>query len=75
LRRHTQLPVAVGFGIKTPEAARGIAAQCDAAVVGSAIVDVIAKGLNQGGKPEAGLAQKVLSFAKSLADAVHGARG
>ena len=74
LRRHTALPVAVGFGIRTPEAARTIAAHCDAAVVGSAIVDVIAKGLNQSGQPEAGLAQKVLAFAKTLAEAVHGAK-
>ncbi len=75
LRRHTNLPVAVGFGIKTPEAARTIAAHCDAAVVGSAIVDVIAKGLNQSGQPEAGLAQKVLAFVKSMAQAVHGGQG
>jgi tryptophan synthase alpha chain len=75
LRRHTELPVAVGFGIKTPDAARAIAARCDAAVVGSAIVDVIAQGLDKNGKPAAGLAAKVLAFAKALADAVHGARG
>lgn len=74
LRRHTNLPIAVGFGIRTAEAARIIAGHCDAAVVGSAIVDVIAKGLNQDGKPAPGLAQTVLQFAKTLADAVHGAR-
>ncbi len=74
LRRHTNLPIAVGFGIRTAEAARTIAGHCDAAVVGSAIVDVIAKGLNQDGKPGPGLAQNVLQFAKTLADAVHGAR-
>ena len=51
LRKHTALPIAVGFGIKTPEAARAIAVHCDAAVVGSAIVDVIAKGENADGKP------------------------
>jgi tryptophan synthase alpha chain len=75
LRRHTSLPVAVGFGIKTPDAARAIAAHCDAAVVGSAIVDVVAQGLNQDGRPQPGLSAKVLAFVKSLAEAVHGVRG
>jgi len=58
LRRHTQLPIAVGFGIKTPDAARAIGRHCDAIVVGSAIVDVIGKG----GSPA-----EVLSFVRSLA--------
>jgi len=73
LRRHTTLPIAVGFGIRTPDAARAIAAHCDAAVVGSAIVDVISKGLDAAGKPENGLATKVLAFVKSLADGVRAA--
>ena len=72
LRQHTLLPVAVGFGIKTPEQARAIAAHCDATVVGSAIVDVIAQGTNAEGKPESGLSARVLDFVKSLATGVHG---
>ena len=71
LRRHTNLPIAVGFGIKTPDAARAIAAHCDAAVVGSAIVDVIAAGLNADGTAPKELPGQVLAFVKSLADAVH----
>lgn len=74
LRRHTKLPVAVGFGIRTPEAARAIAGHCDAAVVGSAIVDVIARNLTADGNPTPGLAAKVLAFVKSLSDGVRGAR-
>jgi tryptophan synthase alpha chain len=74
LKRHTAVPVAVGFGIKTPEAARAIARHCDAAVVGSAIVDVIAAGLNNDGSPAPGLAAKVLGFVRALADGVHGAQ-
>jgi len=74
LRRHTDLPIAVGFGIRTPESARAMAAHCDAAVVGSAIVDVIAKGLDAEGKPTSGLAAKVLAFVKSLSDGVRGAK-
>ena len=72
LRQHTLLPVAVGFGIKTPEQARAIAAHCDATVVGSAIVDVIAQGTSADGKPESGLSVRVLDFVKSLATSVHG---
>jgi tryptophan synthase alpha chain len=46
LKRHTTLPVAVGFGVKTPEHAAAIAAAADAVVVGSAIVDTVAKSLD-----------------------------
>lgn len=67
LRRHTDLPVAVGFGIKTPEQVRAIGAHCDAAVVGSAIVDIIAKGVDAAGVPDRQLSVKVLEFVKSLA--------
>ena len=41
IKRHTKLPVAVGFGIKTPEQAAAVARHADAAVVGSAIVDQV----------------------------------
>jgi tryptophan synthase alpha chain len=44
IRRHTKLPVAVGFGVSTPEQAREVAQNGDAVVVGSAIVNQIAKG-------------------------------
>ena len=73
LRRHTKLPIAVGFGIKTPEQARAIAAHCDAAVVGSAIVDIIAKGVAPDGAVESGLSVKVLEFVKSLATGIRNA--
>lgn len=73
LRKHTPLPIAVGFGIKTPEQARAIAAHCDAAVVGSAIVDIIAKGVAADGSPDPGLSVKVLEFVKSLATGVRNA--
>ncbi len=41
IKRHTQLPVCVGFGIRTPDNARGIAAKADGAVVGTALVDAL----------------------------------
>ncbi|MFZ4774478.1 MAG: tryptophan synthase subunit alpha [Terrimicrobiaceae bacterium] len=67
IRKHTSLPVAVGFGISTPDQAREVAAQADAVVVGSAIVRKIGEA---GNTPE--LAEKIRAFAKPLADAVKG---
>ncbi len=50
IKGHTDLPVAVGFGIKTPDDAAAIGAVCDGVVVGSALVDSIAKSLDGDGK-------------------------
>ncbi len=50
IKRHTKLPVGVGFGIKTPEQAAAVARHADAAVVGSAIVDRVKAGLDADGK-------------------------
>jgi tryptophan synthase alpha chain len=74
IRRHTGLPVAVGFGIKTPEQAAMVARHADAAVVGSAIVDRVKVGLDGNGRPKAGLVDGVLAFVKSLADGVRSVR-
>ena len=74
LKGHTDLPVAVGFGIKTPEQAAAVAQVADAAVVGSAIVQTIADNLDDNGQPAAHLVDTVLDFARSLADGVRGAR-
>jgi len=62
IKAQTDLPVIVGFGIRTPEAAEAIAGVADGAVVGSAIVERIAAG----DSPET-----VLAFVKSLADGAH----
>ncbi|SHE81754.1 tryptophan synthase, alpha chain [Loktanella atrilutea] len=64
IKSHTNLPVIVGFGIKTPEAARAIAQVADGAVVGSAIVEKIGAGES---------VADVLAFVKTLADGCHGA--
>lgn len=69
IKRHTDLPVAVGFGISTPEQAAAVAAQAEAVVVGSAIVRRIAE---HGRNP--GLAAGIAAFVRPLADAAHGAR-
>jgi tryptophan synthase alpha chain len=74
LKRHTDLPVAVGFGIKTPRQAAAVARVADAAVVGSALVNVVARHLDRGGRPKAGTAAAVLKQVSLLAKGVRGAR-
>jgi tryptophan synthase alpha chain len=74
IKRHTKLPVAVGFGIKTPEQAAAIARHADAAVVGSAIVDRVKAGLDEQGKPKADLVAGVFTYIKTLAEGVRGIR-
>ena len=64
IKSQTDLPVIVGFGIRTPETSREIASVADGAVVGSAIVSMIAEGKPTG---------EVLEFVKGLADGAHSA--
>lgn len=75
LKRHSDLPVAVGFGIKTPAQAAEVARVADAAVVGSAIVTRLADGLDESGALRPGVVEDVLGFVRELADGVRGARG
>jgi tryptophan synthase alpha chain len=74
LRRHTGLPVAVGFGIRAPEQAAEVARVADAAVVGSALVELIAGSLDAEGRPKPGLAEAVLGQVALLARGVRRAR-
>lgn len=74
LRRHSALPIAVGFGIRTPEQAAAVARVADAAVVGSALVQRVADHLDDAGKPTADLLDAVLADVKRLADGVRAAR-
>ncbi len=74
IKRHTSLPVAVGFGIRTPDQAAQIARDADGAVVGSAIVGAVAAELDGHGKMKPGGAARVLAFVGELAKGVHGAR-
>lgn len=75
IKRHASLPVAVGFGIRTPEQAAEIARIADGAVVGSALVDVVSGNLDADNKARPGLADKVLALVADLAQGVRGARG
>ena len=74
VKRHSQLPVAVGFGIRTPEQAAAIARVADAAVVGSALVARVAAELDESGKAKPGLVAAVLADVRALAAGVRGAR-
>ncbi len=75
IRRHTDLPIAVGFGIRTPEQAAEIASVADATVVGSALVELLASNLDADGKATPGLAGKVLGLVGELAQGVRELRG
>ena len=70
IKRHTDLPVAVGFGIRTPEQAVAVARVADAAVVGTALVDAGAEAVAQNRDP----VSKVLETAATLGKAVRSAR-
>jgi tryptophan synthase alpha chain len=74
LRRFTKLPIAVGFGIKTPVQAAEVAKAADAAVVGSAIVDRLALNLDADGRAKPGLVEAVLADVRALAAGVRSAR-
>jgi tryptophan synthase alpha chain len=65
IRAHTSLPIAVGFGISTPEQAKTVAASAEAVVVGSAIVNQVAR---HGKSPD--LIKRVSEFVESLVQAV-----
>jgi tryptophan synthase alpha chain len=75
LKKHTDLPVAVGFGIRTAEQAAAVAGVADAAVVGSALVDVVKAELDSEGRAKPGLPDKLLALVRSLAGGVRQARG
>ena len=66
IRRKSSLPVAVGFGIKTPENAQTFALFADAVVVGSAIVNIIAANIDQEGLANPELESRVLDFVTAL---------
>ncbi len=74
IRRHTPLPVAVGFGIKTPEQAADVARVADAAVVGTALVQRVASFLDEKNRAKPGLVEAVLADVAALARGVRGAR-
>jgi tryptophan synthase alpha chain len=74
IKRHTRLPVCVGFGIRTPEAARAIAENANGAVVGTALVDVLRGSLDAEGRATAKTVGAVADLVAALAQGVRGAK-
>jgi tryptophan synthase alpha chain len=74
IKRHTKLPVCVGFGIRTPEAARGIAQKADGAVVGTALVEALRASLDADNRATAATVGAVADLAASLAQGVRSAK-
>ena len=68
IKGQTELPVVVGFGVKTPDQARAIADGADGVVVGSALVKIIEGALDDAGKPAPDTVEKVTKLVRSLAD-------
>ena len=74
IQRHTKLPVCVGFGIRTPEAAREIARHASGAVVGSALVDALKGSLDADGNATPKTVGAVADLVAALAQGVRGAK-
>jgi tryptophan synthase alpha chain len=74
VRRVTDLPIAVGFGVRTPEQAATVAKVADAAVVASALIDTLAAHLDEHGRARPGAVRAVLDQVRALADGVQDAR-
>jgi tryptophan synthase alpha chain len=74
IKRHTKLPVAVGFGVKNVEQARAIAEGADGVVVGSALVDTLRQSLDANGEAGSGTVEAVTGLVSTLAQGVHAAR-
>jgi len=74
IKRHTKLPVCVGFGLRTAAHARAMAEGADGVVVGSALVEAVRQSLGPDSKPTAKTFAAVTDLARALAEGVHSAR-
>ncbi|MBR1273457.1 tryptophan synthase subunit alpha [Bradyrhizobium sp. AUGA SZCCT0283] len=74
IKRHTKLPVCVGFGIRTPDAARAIAENANGAVVGTALVDALRASLDSEGRATPKTVGAVADLVTALAQGVRGAK-
>ncbi len=73
IKRHSKLPVCVGFGVRTAEQARAFAEAADGVVVGSALVETVRQHLGAEGKATAETVAAVAGLVRALADGVRGA--
>jgi len=74
IKRHSNLPVAVGFGVRTAEQARAIAENADGVVVGSALVDALRASLDKNGKAGPDTVEAVTALVSALSEGVRSAR-
>jgi tryptophan synthase alpha chain len=74
IKKHTQLPVAVGFGVRDAARAKAIAEGADGVVVGSALIDVLRGTLDKDGKPGAESVKAVADLVAALAEGVRAVR-
>jgi tryptophan synthase alpha chain len=74
IKRHTKLPVCVGFGVRTAEQAAALSRGADGVVVGSALVDAVRKSLSADGKPTPATVPAVADLVRALAQGVRGTR-
>ena len=74
VRAHTDLPIAIGFGIRTPEQAAQAVQVADAAVVASVLIETLAASLDEEGRAAPDTARQVLDQVRGLADAIRTAR-
>ncbi len=74
IRKVTNLPIAVGFGVRSPEQAATVARAADGAVVASALIDILAASLDEQGRARADTVGRVLDQVRALAAGVRGAR-
>jgi tryptophan synthase alpha chain len=70
IRRHTDLPICIGFGIRTPQQAAEAARLADGAVVGTALVDTLAASLDEDGRARPETVRQVLDQVRGLAEAI-----
>ncbi|MDX5595094.1 tryptophan synthase subunit alpha [Pseudovibrio sp. SPO723] len=75
IKQHTDLPVAVGFGVKTAEQARDIGRHADGVVVGSVLVEAIRESLDADGRATNGTKDAVIGTVRALRKGVESARG
>jgi tryptophan synthase alpha chain len=74
IRRHTELPIAVGFGVRTPEQAAAIGRNADGVVVGSALVSAIADSLDSENRATAKTVEAAAGLVRALAQGVRASR-
>ena len=74
VKRHCQLPVAVGFGVRTAEQAEAIARGADGVVVGSALIDALRQSLDANGRAQSNTVNAVSSLVSQLAQGVRAAK-